>query len=235
MLNRSELLHLPTRELLSPTRLFFGSNAVPYPFVPDAPKPAQWLSFLTSLFEDDDESIDTLQEWAGYCLTADTSQQKMIMFVGPKRSGKGAIAKVLTAVLGQSNVVAPTFASLNHRFGLQDLLNRSLAMIPDARLSQRNDQAIIVERLLPITGEDLQTADRKNKSSVTTRLLTRFMILTNELPRLTDISGAFASRFVILSLWKSFYGKEDRTLCPVSGLAELLLAFCPCRSQWTAR
>ena len=38
------------------------------------------------------------------------------------------------------------------------------------------------------------------------------MVLTNELPRLADGSGALASRFLILLLTNSFYGKEDHAL-----------------------
>ena len=41
------------------------------------------------------------------------------------------------------------------------------------------------------------------------KLETRFVILTNELPRLTDASGALASRFITLVLTESFYGRED--------------------------
>ena len=40
----------------------------------------------------------------------------------------------------------------------------------------------------------------------------RFLILTNELPRIADASGALASRFVVLQLRNSFYGKEDHEL-----------------------
>src|SRR5262249_26300092 len=43
----------------------------------------------------------------------------------------------------------------------------------------------------------------------TGRLGARFLILTNELPRLADTSGALASRFVTLIMTKSFYGRED--------------------------
>jgi putative DNA primase/helicase len=54
--------------------------------------------------------------------------------------------------------------------------------------------------------------DRKFMESVTMKLPTRFMFLTNELPKLIDASGALAGRFVILRLTESFYGKEDKTL-----------------------
>ena len=38
---------------------------------------------------------------------------------------------------------------------------------------------------------------------------TRIMFMSNELLALTDGSGAFASRLLIVLLTKSFYGKED--------------------------
>ena len=41
---------------------------------------------------------------------------------------------------------------------------------------------------------------------------TRFLILSNELFRLADASGALASRFILLMLTESFYGQEDRNL-----------------------
>ena len=40
----------------------------------------------------------------------------------------------------------------------------------------------------------------------------RFVIFTNELPRILDASGALPSRFVIWTQTKSFYGEEDLSL-----------------------
>ena len=53
-----------------------------------------------------------------------------------------------------------------------------------------------VERLLCISGEDTLTIDRKFRPSMTMRLPTRFMLLTNELPRMKEASSALAGRFV---------------------------------------
>jgi hypothetical protein len=46
----------------------------------------------------------------------------------------------------------------------------------------------------------------------TGQLRTRFLIISNELFRLADASGALASRFILLLLTQSFYGKEDHGL-----------------------
>jgi putative DNA primase/helicase len=212
------LLHLPTARLLPHRPSFFNHNALDFAYQPKAPKPSRWLEFLRQLWPTDDEAVEALQEFFGYCLTADTRQQKAFALIGPKRSGKGTIARVLTALIGAHNCVAPTLAGLGTNFGLAPLIGKRVAIISDARLSGRADQHAIAERLLSITGEDGITVDRKYASAWTGQLQTRFLIVSNELFRLADASGALASRFILLILTESFYGREDQGLT-----AELLI------------
>jgi putative DNA primase/helicase len=87
-----------------------------------------------------------------------------------------------------------------------------VAIVSDARLGRQHDLAVITERLLSISGEDAPSVDRKFLSAITTKLNVRFVILTNELPRLNDAAGAVASRFIILRFTRSWYGCEDTTL-----------------------
>ena len=134
------------------------------------------------------------------------------MIVGPKRSGKGTIARVIRALIGPANACGPTLASLSTNFGLWPFLGKSLAIVSDARLSGRTDSQIVVERLLSISGEDALTIDRKNLEPVTGKLPTRIMLLSNELPRLGDSSVPLAGRMLLLRLRESFYGREDHAL-----------------------
>lgn len=195
--------------LLPPTPLWFSANVMPYAFDPNAGEPHDFLGFLDSIWPDDPEPIMALQQMLGYMMTQETDQQKIFLIVGPKRSGKGTIARVVTSIIGPDNVCAPTLAGLSTNFGLWPLIGKQAAIISDARLSGRTDQAIVTERLLSISGEDSVTIDRKNMAPLTTRLYDRFLILTNELPRLTDSSGALPSRFIVWTMEKSFYGQED--------------------------
>jgi putative DNA primase/helicase len=116
---------------------------------------------------------------------------------------------VIRALIGPSNVVSPTLSSLAMNFGLAPLLGKPAAVITDARISGRTDTAVVVERLLTISGEDAQTVDRKHREAVTTKLPTRFMLVSNELPRMKDASGALVGRMIFLQLTNSFYGRED--------------------------
>jgi putative DNA primase/helicase len=203
------LLHLPTRNLLPHSPAFFSLNALEFAYQHDAPPPKVWLEFLNQLWPGDEQSIEMLQEMFGLMLTGDTSHQKAFLLVGPKRSGKGTIARVMTRLLGQADVCGPTLSGLGETFGLAPLIGKRLAIISDARLGGKIDHQVVVERLLAITGEDSLSVNRKNRDHWTGQLQTRFMVLTNELPKLADASGALASRFLILLLTNSFYRKED--------------------------
>lgn len=112
----------PSSSYLDATPAFFTLNALDYDFSCTPPKPTEWLKFLHELWSTDPAAIETLQEWFGYCLTPDTRQQKMLLLVGPKRSGKGTIARVITELLGRNNVAGPTLSSLGGNFGLSTLL-----------------------------------------------------------------------------------------------------------------
>jgi putative DNA primase/helicase len=220
------LLHLSTLQLTPHSPTFFNQSSLPCAYEPAADAPAEWIRFLNDLYGDDTESIETLQEMFGYLLSSDTSLHKLFLIVGPPRSGKGTIARVLTQLLGPSNVISPTLSSLSVNFGLQGFIGKTVAIVPDAHVSSKTDKVAIQERLLSISGEDSQTIDRKFMDAWTGRLSTRFLILSNELPAIADVSGAFASRFIILSLRRSFAGREDH------GLTDRLIAQLPGILNW---
>ncbi len=95
---------------------------------------------------------------------------------------------------------------------MSELIGKPLATISDARLNTRADSTLAVERLLSISGEDVLSVPRKFRPDWIGRLPTRFLILTNELPQLSDASGRIAGRFVILPMTRSFYDDEDPEL-----------------------
>ena len=133
-------------------------------------------AFLRDLWSDYKEAIGTLQELFGYLVSGDTRQQKMFLIVGPKRSGKGTIARVARAMLGAHNVAGPTLASIGTNFGLSPLIGRPVAIIADARL-KASDTSVVTERLLSISGEDTLTVDRKYRDPWTGQLPSRIIAL----------------------------------------------------------
>jgi putative DNA primase/helicase len=102
------LLHVTTRQLYGHDPRFFTRMAVPFAYEADGPEPERWLSFLDELWPGDAEAIAALQEWFGYTISGRTDLHKILLLVGPMRSGKGTIARVLTALVGRPNVAGPT-------------------------------------------------------------------------------------------------------------------------------
>ena len=206
------LLDYTTRESIPPTPSLINMNAAPFKYSPTASSAPQWCDFLERLWPGDPESIDLLEEWFGYCLTQDTRQQKAMMMIGPKRSGKGTITRVLSSLVGPRNVCSPRMSDLGDRFGLWALIGKTVATISDARVTSKQDHGPLIQAILSITGEDYLTVDRKNLVPWTGRLRTRLMLVSNDLLKMSDGSGALVSRFLVLRMTHSFIGQEDLEL-----------------------
>jgi putative DNA primase/helicase len=231
------------------TEDFFTFNYLPVVYDPDAKCP-YWQAFLGQIFQKkqlssaktewnaqaddftevfetvaDELSISILQEYMGLLLTQITRFQKILGIVGPRRSGKGTIGRVIRALVGKDNVASPTLAGMTNEHGLQSLYHKTVALVGDAAISGGNaDSVRAVERLKSISGEDSQQINPKGRAYIEVdRLKVRFVIMSNELQKLTDPTGALAGRFIYLLTTQSFLGKEDvhleaKLLAELSGI-----------------
>ncbi|HML73359.1 MAG TPA: DUF5906 domain-containing protein [Anaerohalosphaeraceae bacterium] len=160
------------------------------------------------------EDIDMLMEFVGLLMTAETKYQKILGLVGPKRSGKGTILRIIYKLLGNRNCTMPTLGSLSTQGGLQSLIGKTAALITDASSGGKKfDMATAVERLKGISGEDPITIDPKFKEPIDLpKLSVRFVITANSIQQLTDTTGALASRFLFVQTGRSYLGQEDLDL-----------------------
>ena len=207
------LLDLSTRTLHDHTPALFNVVSVPFDYQPRrAEPPTAWLEFLASVWPDDPDSIALLQEYIGYVLSGRTDMQKMLLLIGPTRSGKGTIARMLTELIGRGNVAGPTLASLGTNFGLSPAAGQAAG---DHLRRPPGQHAVATPSwsgCCRSPARTCSTVDRKYREPWSGKLPTRFVILTNELPRFRDSSGAIANRMLILQMTESFLGREDRTL-----------------------
>lgn len=217
------------------TEDYFALNYLPIVYDPKADCP-QWKTFLGQIFQKkqlssgktewnpavddfvevyesvpDELSISVLQEYMGLLLTPITSFQKILGIVGPRRSGKGTIGRIIQGLVGLENMAAPTLTGLTNEHALQGLHHKTVALVGDSSINSSNaDTNRAVERLKSITGADMQQINPKGKPQFQVNKLTvRFVIMSNELQKLTDPTGALAGRFIYLITTQSFYGKED--------------------------
>lgn len=206
------LLSLDTWDHLEITPTYFNTYCLPFAYDERAPEPVEWLRFLGDVFEHEPDAIEALQQWFGYIVSGRTDLQKIFFMVGPTRSGKGTIASVLTALLGRDNVAPSSIGALGQTFGKTNLIDRPLILMPDVRFDGVKSGATEVEWLLSISGEDDVTIDRKYQKPWEGTLPGRVFMMSNTTPVLRDVGGALPGRFEILTMRKSYLGREDITL-----------------------
>lgn len=169
-----------------------------------------WLAWL-------DETLDpafhpTLQEWFGYCLTPDVRAHRFAVFLGGPRSGKSTAHNVLHALVGAQHSASMMMPDLGGDFGLESLLDKRLAIVPDAHDAPSRNRAAALERIKSVTGADPVSVNRKNRSIVSGVLKTRLLVTCNRLPKFIDESGALAARMLLVRFERSFLGREDRNM-----------------------
>jgi putative DNA primase/helicase len=199
------LLHFATRALLPHTPKFWSANVLPYRYEPQARAP-RFEQFLEEVWPGDLEAQQCLLEMFGLILTDITKHQRCFMFIGPPRGGRGTIGRVLKGLIGPANYVGTSLRSLSEAFGMEDYVGKKVVVYTDVRLdgiSQRA-QALIVERVLSITGEDDMHINRKNAKYWNGPLTSRLVFFSNILPRLQDESGALSGRFLVFRMRQQF-------------------------------
>lgn len=210
--------------LLETTPDFFNTTALPIAFDPAAECPT-WLSFLASSLGDEPAKIDLLQEWMGYCMTPDTSRQKMMYLRGVTGGGKGTVLHVLQALVGEPQTATTSFSDLAGPFGLSPLVGKLVCLIWDARTPKGMDAMRGLEVLLNISGNDSVQVNRKFKDQLDgARLTARITIASNIFLDVPDHSGAMLRRLNVIEFQRTFADKaddrlKDKLLAEIAGIA----------------
>ena len=206
------ILNLRTNEFTPPDPMLFTPHGAAFDYDTNAPEPVEWLQFIKQIFDGEQDQIDALQEMFGYCISSDVSQEKVFQWIGPKRSGKDTMRHTLQSMLSRTAVCGPTLDSMGTNFGMSQFIGKQLGVVGDMRLGSKCDKDLLTENVLKMSGRGLFTIDRKHKAHWTGPLPCKLLLISNEMPKFKDTSGALASRIITFQTRVSFYGREDRNL-----------------------
>lgn len=218
------VLDLQSGTLSAHSPAYFTTNILPYSYSNAAVAP-RWLAFLQEVFEHDYERIQLLQEWFGYMVSPSYEYQKILLLLGPARSGKGTIGHVLHEVVGSHNFSGGSLLAFSTDAFIDSLRDKTVVFVGDAEKSiNRNFIGSVIERLKTISGHDEVIVARKYKSTLSTAVPARITIAANHIPNLFDDSGALANRLMALPFDVSFLGREDpelaeKLLTEIEGIA----------------
>ena len=169
-------------------------NRLPIDYSVDASTPVRWLSFLTELLHEED--IPLLQEFLGYCMTATTRAQAMLLILGNGGEGKSRISAVMQTVFGCNANVGSISQLENDKFYPAELEGKLLFMDDDMKMealgSSNNIKAIV-------TCDGKMTLERKGKQAYQGVMYARLFGLGNgSLKALHDKSHGFYRRQIII-------------------------------------
>jgi len=169
-----------------------------------------WERCLREWFNDDERPF-ILRQWLNYLITGREDAQKIMLFMGTQRGGKGTILGVMQDLIGHDNYSTPSMANFASEFGLESSLGKRAMFISDAHLPAR-DRSTILDRLKGISGKDRIDVNRKNRTQLKGVRLGQIIIACNEMGDIQDESNALIDRYSIIQFTKSFLGKEDPNL-----------------------
>lgn len=158
--------------------------------------PGRWLKFLREATGSDAALIRYLQQWCGYSLTGDTSEEQFLFIFGPGGNGKTVFLNLTTWTL---NDYARTATMQTFMASQNDRHLTELARLEGARLvaaaETEQGRAWNETRIRQLTGSDTITANYMRQDHFEYRPQFKIIGIGNNKPRLTDIGLATRRRF----------------------------------------
>lgn len=185
-----------------PDYFFFNKIPVNYDIKAECPNIKK---FFRSIL-DKDEEIMTIYELFGHCLLKDYKIEKMFLFTGSGRNGKGKTLELLKRFLGIENCQAISMQDLtNDPFIASELLHKLVNIGGDINNQKITDTA----KLKTLRGRDNFSARRKGISPITFTNYAQLIFACNEVPPIDDDSDGFWSSWVYLEFNKKFRTQKE--------------------------
>lgn len=200
------------------TKLPFSYKDRPY----NCPR---WLQFLDEVFTPDadkNEKITFMQEWIGYTLTADTSQEKALILIGEGSNGKSVLLFVWGELVGIENHMTIDLADIASEQYTAELLGKLLNIGADIKSETQLDTGIFKKL---VSGEQVM-GKSVYKRPIKFANYARMVFAANDMPYLKEGGEAIRRRLHIVRFNRKFTEKDkDRNLKEklVAELPDILL------------
>ena len=159
----------------------------------------QWLRFLEEATRGDQAYIRFLQQWSGYSLTGDTSEQSLCFAYGGGGNGKGVLIHTLSGIMRDYAMAAAmeTFTASKY-----DRHPTEIASLRGARLvtaSETEEGRQWAEaRIKQLTGGDTMRARYMRMDEFEFVPVLKLLIIGNNKPSLSSVDDAARRRFNLL-------------------------------------
>lgn len=220
------ILNVESGEVSAFTPAKFIIYQLPIRYDPDATCP-EITKFFTEIAPED--LTPQFEEVFGYCLLQSLPIHKATVLLGEGRNGKTTFLNLLTAFLGRENVSHVTLQEMcEGKFELAELKDKLANIVDDLP----GKALKTVGTFKWVTGNSPISAQYKYKNSFTFWPTVKHLFGCNKLPKPSEDTIAYFSRFNIVPFTHLFIGENDdkgklkkmTTPTELSGLLNLALA-----------
>jgi P4 family phage/plasmid primase-like protien len=140
---------------------------------------------------------EMLLQYICYSMTADTRQQKFLIFVGKGGAGKSTINHLLHTLIGDINISNIALSELSQKFASFGLIGNLANINGDLDIDALTDTSIPKQAI----GEDRLRLESKGKNAIFCRNYAKMFFLTNELPLIkNEKTNAFYRRLLVVKV-----------------------------------
>jgi len=173
---------------------------LPVEYNPDADCP-HIKKFIAEILNPDD--IPIIQEYFGYTLLPAFPAHKSLWLYGIGRNGKSQLISLLTKMLGEENIVSVPIEEFDgwHRFSTARLFGKLLNVTSEPGVAKPLRSSLFKK----VIGGDRISAEIKGKQRTIDFVnFSKFVVLGNIFPQVTDPSLAFWDRLIVVEFPNSF-------------------------------
>lgn len=194
----------------------YSTTRLPYSYNPEAKCP-MWIKALNEMLEDNQEKIDTLQEFFGYCLHTEMQLKKALLLLGESNTGKSTVLFVLEDILGEINYSSVSLKNMGHPQYTPMMINKLVNIDSDVDRNATDYEA----NFKKITSFEEIECNQKYIAAFRFRPECRIVLAANIFPKITDHSSAFYNRLIVVPFDRIFDEEEQDPMLRIKLKSEL--------------
>jgi putative DNA primase/helicase len=159
----------------------------------------RFLQFVDQATGGDEQMKRLLQQYAGYCLTGETKEQKFLFVHGPTNTGKSTLANIMLQIMAEYAATAgmEMFDAAKfdqHPEQIARLKNKRLVVASETEAGGRWRE----KRIKQMVGGDVITTRLMNQGSFEFRPRFKLLLLGNNAPTISSTDGAMQRRLLVV-------------------------------------
>ena len=208
---KNGVVNLKTGTLLAPDPKMLITKQANAKFLPEEDCP-KWMEFLNQIFNDDVETIESVQRLLGYTLTGSTTEEKMVICYGHGANGKSVFSNVVSNIIGEYFTVGPNCLLVARdksdnsvRNDLAKLFGTRLISVNELAAGARLDEQVIKQ----LAGREPISARFLHKEFFDFMPTGKVWLRTNHRPIIIGEDDGIWRRLVLLHFKRKFFEEEQ--------------------------